>query len=234
MGAVIMVAILLFYVACFFLGLVLCIPIGPVNLEVFHLAVTKHNSQALSIAFGAAVGDGIWATAAFFGITPFMSNRYIEALFLFATAVVTFALGIASLRDANFVQRIEQKELEISRRVKRKRWAVLKGLSMVLINPLGIASWMICLAFLRKFEVYIPMRLSYEVVFFFVVVAGVMVYFSAIVFITDKMKHLFNPRSTGRVIRWLGYLLIAFSLIFLVNATKTCFFHPASGGVLLR
>ncbi|HNX98269.1 MAG TPA: hypothetical protein PKK12_11360, partial [Candidatus Aminicenantes bacterium] len=112
--------------------------------------------------------------------------------------------------------------------------AVLKGLSMVLINPLGIASWMICLAFLRKFEVYIPMRLSYEVVFFFVVVAGVMVYFSAIVFITDKMKHLFNPRSTGRVIRWLGYLLIAFSLIFLVNATKTCFFHPASGGVLLR
>jgi len=229
-----MVSILLFYVACFFLGFVLCIPIGPVNLEVFHLAVTKHNAQALSIAVGAALGDGIWATAAFFGITPFMSNRYIEALFLFATALVTFVLGIASLRDANFVQRIEQKELEISRRVKRKRWAVLKGLSMVLINPLGIASWMICLAFLRKFEVYIPMRLSYEVVFFFVVVAGVMVYFSAIVFITDKMKHLFNPRSTGRVIRWLGYLLIAFSLIFLVNATKTCFFHPASGGVLLR
>ncbi len=229
-----MVSILLFYLACFILGMVLCIPIGPVNLEVFHLAVTKNYPQALSIAFGAAIGDAIWATLAFFGITPFMSNRYAEAFFLAITAVVTFVIGIVTLRDAKFVQRIEQREIEFSKRVKRKRWALLKGLTMVLINPLGIASWLICLAFLRKFHIYIPLRLSYEIIFFFVVVLGVMVYFSAIVFITERMKHLFNPQNTGRVIRVLGYMLIVFSLVFLFNSLKSFFGTYSPNGSMIH
>jgi threonine/homoserine/homoserine lactone efflux protein len=221
-------SIFLFYVASFFISFVLCIPIGPVNLEVFHHAVTKRYSYAIAISVGAAIGDAIWAMSAFFGIRPFMQNRYSEGIFLSITAVVTLILGIFTLRDATFVARIERKEEERVKRIKRKRWALVKGLTMVLINPLGIASWMICLSFLRKLHIYIPMQLNFQIFFFIVVVLGVATYFFTIIVITNRVKELFNPETTHKVIRILGYLLIVFSIYFFFNAGRAFFISNQS------
>lgn len=220
---------LLFYLGCFFLSFFLCVPIGPVNLEVFQNAVKKHYGPALSLALGAAMGDAIWATAAFFGITPFLRNGYnfnIEGVFLLITALITFVLGVVSLKDARFLARIEKKEEALAARIKRKRWAFLQGLGMVLINPLGIASWMIALAFLKKLKIYIPLTLNFEIFFMIVVVLGAFSYFILIIFITNRMKSLCVPHNTRKVIRVLGYVLIAFSLYFLFFALKALFFIP--------
>jgi threonine/homoserine/homoserine lactone efflux protein len=218
---------LLFYLGCFFISFFLCVPIGPVNLEVFQSAVKKHYGPALSLALGAAVGDAIWATAAFFGITPFLKNGYnfsIEGVFLLVTAIITFVLGLISLKDARFLEKIEKKEEAIAERIKRKRWAFVQGLTMVLINPLGIASWMIALSFLKKLKIYIPLTLNYEIFFMFVVVLGAFSYFILIILITNRMKSLCAPHNTRKVIRVLGYVLIAFSLYFLFFALKALFF----------
>jgi threonine/homoserine/homoserine lactone efflux protein len=220
---------LLFYVGCFFISFFLCVPIGPVNLEVFQNAIKKHYASALSVALGAAVGDAIWATAAFFGITPFLRNGYnfsIEGVFLVVTAVITFILGLLALKDARFLEKIEKKEEAIAERMKRKRWAFVQGLTMVLINPLGIASWMIALSFMKKLKIYIPLTPSYEIVFIIVVILGVFSYFTLIIFITNRMKFLCNPQHTKKVIRGLGYVLIGFSLYFLFFALKALFFYP--------
>jgi threonine/homoserine/homoserine lactone efflux protein len=156
---------LLFYLGCFFISFFLCVPIGPVNLEVFQNAVKKHYGPALSVALGASVGDAVWATAAFFGITPFLKNGYnfsIEGIFLLVTAIITFVLGMLSLKDARFLEKIEKKEEAIAERIKRKRWAFVQGLSMVLINPLGIASWMIALSFMKKLKILILLNPARE------------------------------------------------------------------------
>ena len=218
---------LLFYLGCFFISFFLCVPIGPVNLEVFQSAVKKHYGPALSLALGAAVGDAVWATAAFFGITPFLKNGYnfsIEGVFLLVTAIITFVLGLISLKDARFLEKIEKKEEAIAERIKRKRWAFVQGLTMVLINPLGIASWMIALSFLKKLKIYIPLTLNYEIFFMFVVILGAFSYFVLIILITNRMKSLCAPHNTRKVIRALGYILIAFSLYFLFFALKALFF----------
>jgi len=223
-----MVTILLFYLGCFFTSFFLCIPIGPVNLEVFQSAIKKHHAQALSVALGAAMGDAIWATAAFFGISPFLKNGYnilIEGVFLLITSIITFILGLISLKDARLLERIEKKEEAMAERIKRKRWAFAKGLAMVMINPLGIASWMIALAFMKKLKIFIPLTLSYEVFFLIVVLAGAFAYFTLIVLITNKMKSIFSPERTGKIIKVLGYVLIMFSLYFLFFAVKTLFFY---------
>ncbi len=220
-------AYLLFYVGTFLVGFVLCIPIGPVNLEVFQHAVKKQYGAALSLAFGASVGDAIWATAAFFGITPFLRNGYnfsIEGIFLLVTAIITFFLGLISLKDARFLERIEKKEEAIVQKIKRKRWAFVQGLTMVLINPLGIASWMIALSFMKKLKIYIPLTLTYEIVFMLSVAFGTFSYFTLIIFITNKMKSLCAPQHTRRIIRILGYVLIGFSIYFLFFALKALFF----------
>jgi threonine/homoserine/homoserine lactone efflux protein len=222
---------LLFYLGCFFISFFLCVPIGPVNLEVFQNAVKKHYGPALSLALGAAVGDAIWATAAFFGITPFLRNGYnfnLEGVFLLVTAAITFILGIVTLKDARFLDRIEKKEEALAAKIRRKRWAFLQGLGMVLINPLGIASWMIALSFLKKLRIYIPLTLNYELFFMVVVIFGAFAYFMLIIFITNRMKSLCAPHNTRKVIKVLGYVLIAFSLYFLFFGVKALFFTSSS------
>lgn len=216
--------IIFFYIACYFISFFLCIPIGPVNLEVFHTALKKHYPQAISVAIGGALGDSVWATCAFFGISPFASSPNMEAAFFLFTAIITAGLGIVALKDSRFVEKTEEcLAAPIKRR--RKRWAFFKGLSLVLVNPLGIVSWMICLQFLRKNKIFIPMQLNYEIIFFIVVTIGAATYFLLIVLITNKMKNIFNPQRTRKITRGLGYLLLTFSAYFLFYAIKTFFFN---------
>lgn len=217
-----MSSIIFFYIACYWIGFFLCIPLGPVNLEVLHTALKKHYPQAIAVAIGGAMGDAFWATTAFFGVSPFMNSPKMEGIFLLVTAVITLVLGIVALKDSKF---IEKKEEEMVTRIRRKRWAFLKGLTMVLVNPLGIVSWMISLQFLRKIDIYIPMRLNYEIIFFIVVTAGAGSYFLLVIFITNKINNILNPRRTRKITKYLGILLIGLSAYFLYNAVRVLFFN---------
>jgi threonine/homoserine/homoserine lactone efflux protein len=198
---------------------------GDLNTFLFGLFF---HAQALSVALGASMGDATWAMAAFFGISPFLKNGYnilIEGIFLLITSVITFILGLLSLKDARLLEKIEKKEEALAQKLKRKRWAFVKGFTLVMINPLGIASWMIALSFMKKLKIYIPLTLTYEFFFLVTVLAGAFAYFTLIVFITNKMKSLFSPERTGKIIKVLGYILILFSLYFMFFAVKTLFFY---------
>ncbi|MCP4214906.1 MAG: LysE family transporter, partial [bacterium] len=157
-----MLTIILFYFFSFWFGFLLCIPIGPVNLEVFNTALKKQYPQAVAVALGGALGDAIWAITAFFGVTPFQTPK-MEGFFFIATALITGVLGFLAIKDSKF---IGKKEDGMVHKIKRKRWAFLKGLTMVMVNPLGVVSWMICLQFLKKTGFYIPLELRYEIIFF--------------------------------------------------------------------
>lgn len=220
-----MYSIIIFYILSFWIGFLNCIPIGPVNLEVFHTALKKQYPQALAVAFGGAIGDAFWAILAFFGISPFSKSHNMEAAFFLFTAVVTFVLGFIILKDSKFMTR---KEEVIVVKIRSKRWAFFKGLSLILVNPLGIVTWMIALQFLRKMNIYIPLRLNYEIIFFIVVAAGAASYFSLIVFITNKMKGFFNPKRTAAITKYLGYGLFVLSVYFIFNAVKVFFFNTSA------
>jgi len=211
--------IIYFYLSSFVIGFLLCIPIGPVNLEVFNNALKRLYPQAFAIAIGAGIGDAVWAMTAFFGISPFRDSSYnLEGIFLLVTAVITGVLGFFSLKDAKI---IERKEEEIILKIKKKRWAFLKGLGMVMVNPLGIISWMISLKLLDSFNISIPLKLNYEIAFALTVIAGAVSYFLLIIFITKKMKNIFNPERTAKITRALGYLLLIFSSYFIYKAIES-------------
>jgi len=209
--------IFIFYISVFFISGLFCIPVGPVNLEIFNNALRKHIPQALSMAIGAAIGDGVWATLALLGMSPFLESPKLEGAFLLGTALITFGLGMVALKDARY---IEEKEACIVLKVRRKRISLLKGLTMVLFNPLGIVSWMIALSFLNRSGFNIPLTLTHKALFFIVVLSGAFAYFLSIIFITNKMKHFFDNQRTKKLIRFLGFLLLTFSLYFLVLSIK--------------
>ncbi len=203
------------FVAAFFL----CIPIGPVNIEIFHVSLKRHYPQAISIAVGAGFGDAFWAILAFLGISPFLKSKAAEGVFFIITAVITFALGYIAINDS---KKIKQREESLTKKIKlRKRVSLLKGFFMVAVNPLGVVSWMIILSFLRKLGIYIPLEYNYEILFFIVVVMGSTTYFLLIVFLTNKFKNFFNPSRSSNLIKYLGYILMTFSLYFVFNALKS-------------
>jgi threonine/homoserine/homoserine lactone efflux protein len=218
-----MSSIILFYAACYWISFFLCIPLGPVNLEVFHTALKKHYPQAAAVAVGGAMGDAFWATAALFGVYPFINSPNLEGVFLSATAVITLVLGIMALKDSRFIEKKEEGVVSMIRR--RKRWAFVKGLTMVLVNPLGIISWMISLQFLEKIDIYIPMQLKYEIIFYLVVTAGAASYFLLVILVTNKMKRILNTTRTHKITKYLGFLLIGLSAYFFYNAVKVLFFN---------
>jgi len=209
--------ILVFYVLVFFISGLLCIPIGPVNLEIFHTSLNKRYAHALFMAIGAAFGDAVWALLAFFGMSPFSSSPGLEAGFLTVTALITLGLGLVAIKDARKITEQENRLVEPLRRT-RKRWTLLKGMGMVLVNPLGVISWMVILSFLKRMHIFIPMRLDFEILFFFTVMAGAVAYFSLIVFITHKMASFFDPSRTCRLFHWIGIILILISVYFLFKA----------------
>ncbi len=218
-----MSSIIYFYLSSYFIGFLLCIPIGPVNLEIFNSSLKKQYMHAIFVAIGASLGDGTWALTAFFGISPFRNgNQNLEWVFFLITAIITGSLGIFALRDS---KRINKKEDELTIIIKkRKRWAFLKGFTLVIVNPLAVVSWMITLKFLESLDIKIPLRFNYEIFFFFAVAAGAVSYFLLIVFITNKMKHFFNPKRTARVTKYVGYILLAFSIYFIYYTINSYLF----------
>jgi threonine/homoserine/homoserine lactone efflux protein len=222
-----MLNIILFYVFAYLTGFWLCIMPGPIAIEIFHHAIKKEKAHALSVGLGAAMGDAIWAMVAFYGITPFLKNgnngNVMESIFLLVAAVVTFALGVVALRDKAMVKKVGEKEERIATKVKRKRWFVVKGLMMVMVNPLGIGSWVIVLAMLKKAKIYIPLNLGLEVGFYTCVMLGAFSYSLLMVSLTNRFEALFKPERTAKIIRVLGFMLIGFSIYFLFFSTKAFF-----------
>jgi threonine/homoserine/homoserine lactone efflux protein len=218
----------LFYLIAYGMGFALCIMPGPVAIEVFHHALKKQNKHALAIGLGAGIGDGIWAIVAFYGITPFLKNgngNHLEGIFLLTAAVIIFIIGFLAIKDARLFERLEKKEEEIAEKVKRKRkrWSFLKGLTLVMVNPIGIGSWMIVLSFLKKVKIYIPLTLTYEIFFFAAVILGAFSYSCLVVAITNRVKPLFDHEKTAKITKVLGYLLIIFSVYFLFHSIRAFF-----------
>jgi len=227
-----MTAIILFYLFTLLTAFAFCIMPGPVAIEVIHCSLKRQNIHALNVGLGAAVGDAVWAMIAFYGITPFLSNGatgILEGIFLLAAAVITFIIGLLALRNNNFTFPAEGEE-EASpcyEKRKRKRWSFFKGLTLVMVNPLGIGSWFIVLAALKKAKIYIPLSTTYEVLFPGFVILGAFLYTMFMVAITNRVKILFSPEKTAKIIKGLGYLLIFFSLYFLFFSIQAIFRYLA-------
>lgn len=227
-----MTDIILFYVVAFFTGFGLCIMPGPIAIEVFHHAVKRENAHALFMGLGAALGDAIWAMVAFYGITPFLKNgngenNHLESYFLIVAALVTFIIGFLALKDGKMMKKVGEREemLEeiVIKKLPKSGWSILKGVMMVMVNPLGIGSWVIVLALLKKAHIYIPLIWGYEAVFYIAVMMGAFAYSVLMVLLTRRFEALFKPERTAKIIKTLGYMLIGFSVYFLFFAIRGFF-----------
>lgn len=136
-------------------GLLLSIPVGPVNLTIIHEGARRGFCYGLLIGMGATVMEVVYCVVAFTGFATFFSRGYVKAAMELISFVFLLYLGLRFLmarsaartpallpREQQFGERLEQ-------RLEEKfhpHTAFMTGFVRVLANPGVLVFWIILAA----------------------------------------------------------------------------------------
>lgn len=146
--------ILLAALTGFISGLLLSIPVGPVNLTIINEGARNGFKWAVLIGLGATVMELIYCAVAFTGFASFFSRGYVKAAMELFSFVFMLYLGIKFLlaksvaTATNLSQATSRLEYRIEERLEQKlhpHSAFWIGFVRVMGNP-GVLVWWIVLA----------------------------------------------------------------------------------------
>ena len=105
------------FVVGFFIGFLMCIPIGPINVWVINTKIKKGSLNAMSIALGGSLMDFIYFFIIMSGLSFIEFNEStVQTLKTFGIIMI-FALGIKELFSKNIDSSEFKKEKEIHKLV---------------------------------------------------------------------------------------------------------------------
>jgi threonine/homoserine/homoserine lactone efflux protein len=130
----------------FLSGLVLCIPVGPINLTIINEGARRGFRWAALIGLGASVMEVLYCTIAFTGFSSIFGNKYIKAAMeVFSFAFMLF-LGIKFLlaKTVSAPIHISRAADQLEDRIEEKfhpHSAFFTGLVRVMANPGVLLFW---------------------------------------------------------------------------------------------
>lgn len=136
-------------------GLLLSIPVGPINLTIIHEGARRGLLHALMIGLGATVMEVIYCALAFTGFASFFSKGYVKAAMELTSFVFLLYLGIRFLlarspgRTPALLPKEQQFEERLEQRLEEKfhpHTAFMTGFVRVLANPGVLVFWIILAA----------------------------------------------------------------------------------------
>lgn len=214
-----------FAAAVFLAAVVMSVPIGPVQLEIWRESLAGRRGQAVACLAGSILATLIWVLAAAFGLSlaEKSGRATAAAFFLYAALLIGFGAQTVwkSYRRASpidpdalapAVHEADREEGGL------KHWAFLRGFLLVAPNPLSAASWTVVLAWLMRWGAAPPVRPLEATVYLLSITAGMSVYPGLI--IVYARRWLPKPVRAGSALlpRILGGGLIAFGVYFLFRA----------------
>jgi len=130
----------------FLSGLVLCIPVGPINLTIINEGARRGFWWAALIGLGASLMEVIYCAIAFTGFSSFFGNKYIKAAMeVFSFAFMLF-LGIKFLmaKTVSAPIHISRAADKLEDRIEEKlhpHSAFFTGMVRVMANPGVLLFW---------------------------------------------------------------------------------------------
>lgn len=130
----------------FISGLLLSIPVGPINLTIINEGARRGFKWAALIGLGASVMEVIYCSIAFTGFSSFFGNRYIKAAMEVFSFVFMLFLGIKFLmaKTVSAPIHISRAADRLEGRIEEKfhpHSAFLTGLVRVMGNPGVLLFW---------------------------------------------------------------------------------------------
>jgi threonine/homoserine/homoserine lactone efflux protein len=220
-------SILLFAAAIFCAAILMNLPPGPVQFEIWREAMAGRRGRAAAVVIGAVAGDIGLALAAAFGLNPWSKAGREGGAFFILYAALLIGIGVHTLRQtgrrscpAGSASESPPECPGKGKRRLRRRWACLRGAALVVLNPLGAASWAMVLAGMTRWGASLPVQFPEIAIYSLAVGAGVAAYPSAIILFAPRMRFRTPPLRPSLIPRVLGGGIIGFGLFFLFRAAR--------------
>lgn len=204
----------LFLIAAFLLGCLAAIPTGPVQIEVIRRAINGNLKASFMVILGAFFVDVSYGFIAFFGIAPFLKQEKVMAIFWLVGGLILGLLGILSLLHGSK----DPETVKPPAHLKRKRWALLSGMTLSATNPVMVLWW---LSGARIFQdAGLIRELNTEIVISFLAAGslGLASYLSGLSLFISWAKKFISPNTLRRINIFFGLLLIGTALYFLYTS----------------
>jgi len=202
--------LILALVTGFFSGLLLSVPVGPVNLTIINEGARRGFRWAVLIAFGAVSMDLIYCTIAFTGFASFFGNRLVKAIMELSSFVFLLYLGTRFLKaksipaSGRIEERIEEKLNPHS--------AFMIGFVRVMGNPGILLLWIVLAAnFISRdwVEPNGPAKFSYILG----VALGATLWFLGLSYAVSRRHKKLTEKTLLRIEHFSGIGLIILALI---------------------
>jgi threonine/homoserine/homoserine lactone efflux protein len=207
----------------FISGLLLSVPVGPVNLTIINEGARRGFKWAVLIGLGASVMDVIYCTIAFTGFSSFFGSRIVKtSMEVFSFAFMLF-LGVKFLSAKTVIAptQLGAAASRIEQRIDEKlhpHSAFMIGFTRVLGNVGVLLFWIVAAAYFMSHEAYFT---SYEWVedtiaaktaFIAGVALGANLWFCALSYGVARKRRQFSEQTLLRMERFSGICLLGIGL----------------------
>ena len=204
----------LFLISAFLLGIIAAMPAGPVQIEVIRRAVNGNLKASFMVIFGAFFIDLLYGVIAFFGIAPFLRHEKVMALFWLIGGLILGLLGILSLLHGSK----DPGTVKPPAHLKRKRWALLSGMTLSATNPVMVLWWLSGARIFRDAGLITEFNTDTALSFLAAGSLGLASYLSGLSLFIYWAKKFISGRTLRRINISFGILLILTALYFLYTS----------------
>ncbi len=201
----------------FISGLLLSIPVGPVNLTIINEGARRGFFWAVLIGFGASLMEVIYCAIAFTGFSSFFDNRVVKAAMEVFSFVFMLFLGIrfmmaktvaAPMHISNAADRMEER---IEERL-HPHSAFMTGFVRVMANPGVLLFWIILAANFMSRE-WVEPNLRGKLACVAGVALGTGLWFFGLSYAVSRGHGQFSEKTLLKMEHFSGATLLGFGLI---------------------
>lgn len=235
-----LIAVLVGYVAAF----VASMPVaGPVAALIVRHALEGRSRSALMLAMGTGLAEGLYALLALWGFSTVLEDwPAIIPISKAVAAVILIALGIVFARFVPTTAGVDKtaaaqpsatpdgkerkhhtiESLDVQAVMKKSRgpgerpWKSFSvGFTVTVLNPTLLATWAAAATTVASMNLF-PVDAAHAPPFAIGVLGGAFSWFGFLIWLLSRYRHRFSPLTLQRVIRAMGWGLVALGTWFLV------------------
>ena len=207
----------LLIVVTYIMGFLTAIPVGAVQIEVARRAVTGHLRSAMSVALGSLSADLLYGVVAFFGITPFLREKKVMAIFWLAGGVLLIVLGISVIRQGLQYHSFNPDSIHL----RHKGVSFATGFSLSLTNPMMILWWLLGERIIEDLGLISVFTPKVRVLFLVVGGLGMISYPGLLAGTLYWIKRFVSTSIIMRVTIASGFLLLLLAIYFIGRSLVT-------------
>lgn len=196
--------VLISYFVGMFAAIIASIPVGPITFAIIQATLNRGKLAGFMIAFGAIFVEIFFCVVAVFGLGSLINSDTILEVLHVVSIPVLILLGFISLF---------KKEKEFSHdtpSVKASNFLLL-GATLCFTNPIIVGYWVLITANLKQ-RGWLHDEFMEKTVFIAGIVTGVILFFTAVIQVTDWKKQSISLRVRNQINIGLGIFFIAFGV----------------------